>query len=213
MDVFCGFFYILAPTLPTMIPRLFEYDQFLIDENVQFLKFHNEYKIYNNDGLLIGSVEQKIAGWQKLLMLFIKKSMMPFYLEILDESGAKVVSLRRGWTFWMSKITLTDQNNNLIGFLKQQFKFFKPTFIILNSEENPVAAITGDWKAWDFKIVSAEETSIGTINKKWNGVAKELFTNADKYTVSINPEYNEDLNKVIILSAAITIDMVLKEQQ
>jgi hypothetical protein len=52
--------------------------------------------------------------------------------------------------------------------------------------------------------------SIGTINKKWAGVAKELFTTADKYKVNIDPAYKEDYRKVAIIVAAITVDMVLK---
>jgi uncharacterized protein YxjI len=51
------------------------------------------------------------------------------------------------------------------------------------------------------------------INKKWAGIAKELFTSADKYYVSIVPQYAEDQNKMNIVITAITIDMVLKESK
>jgi hypothetical protein len=40
---------------------------------------------------------------------------------------------------------------------------------------------------------------------------KEIFTTADKYRVSIIPEYAEDSNKIIIVSTAIIVDMVMKE--
>jgi hypothetical protein len=39
---------------------------------------------------------------------------------------------------------------------------------------------------------------------------KEAFTRADKYYVSIIPEYAEDRNKIAIVSTAITVDMVMK---
>ena len=51
------------------------------------------------------------------------------------------------------------------------------------------------------------------LNKKWSGVAKEFFTSADKYHVTIVPQYAEDRNKMNIVVTAITIDMVLKESQ
>jgi hypothetical protein len=41
-----------------------------------------------------------------------------------------------------------------------------------------------------------------------------LFTTADKYIVDIVPTYtSNDANKLAIVSAAITIDMVLKEKK
>ena len=75
-----------------------------------------------------------------------------------------------------------------------------------------MAEITGDWKAWNFSIKNPEGEEIGRISKKWAGAMKELFTSADKYNVSINPEYPEEENKIAIICSAITIEMVLKEQ-
>jgi uncharacterized protein YxjI len=54
---------------------------------------------------------------------------------------------------------------------------------------------------------------LATINKKWNGAMKEIFTTADKYKVSIDGTLVNDTLKKIVLSSAITIDMVLKERK
>jgi uncharacterized protein YxjI len=42
---------------------------------------------------------------------------------------------------------------------------------------------------------------------------KEIFTTADKYKVSIDADIINDILKKIVLSIAITIDMVLKERK
>ena len=42
---------------------------------------------------------------------------------------------------------------------------------------------------------------------------KEIFTSADKYNVHIEPGYSNIEHKIVILSSAITIDMVLKESK
>ena len=113
----------------------------------------------------------------------------------------------------MSKMTITDGNDVLIGTIKQKFKLFKPTFEFFNASIEKIAAITGDWKAWEFTIKDNSETVVGKINKKWAGVAKEIFTNADKYNVSFEYGYNDTLKKLIVFSGAICIDMVLKENK
>lgn len=194
-------------------PEFFESNEYFIDEKVQFLKFHNEYKIYNNIGSPMGSVMQHVSTGHKILRLFLKKAMLPFHLEIKDNNEKVLATIRRGWTFWLSKITISDANGNVSGYIKQKFRFLKPRFQIFDAGENQIAEINGDWKAWAFSITDQNGTQIGTINKKWAGVAKEFFTSADKYHVTIAPEYAEDRNKMNIVVTAITIDMVLKESQ
>lgn len=195
-----------------IFPDFFETNTFFIDEKVGFFKFANAYKVYDTKGE-IGLIQQKLTGGQKVLRLLLKKPMLPFKLEITDLEGDVLVTLQRGWTFWMSKITLFDGQGNLFGSIKQKFAFLKPTFKIFDETELQVATITGDWKGWNFSIKDNNENVIGTITKKWNGIMKEAFTTADKYVVDIMPEYAEDKSKMAIVACAITIDMVLKESK
>ncbi len=191
----------------------FETNEYFIDEKVNLFRFENEYKVYNELGVQIGAILQRLTAGQKLLRLLINKAMMPFHLDIVDTENILQASLSRGWTFWMSKITVRDGEGVDIGQIQQKFKFFKPTFLIFDASGYQIASITGDWKAWNFTITDASENQIGTINKKWGGIAKEVFTSADKYNVSIRPEVAEDNKKIAIVATAITIDMVLKERK
>lgn len=100
-----------------------------------------------------------------------------------------------------------------IGTIQQKFKLFKPTFKILDNTGVQIAEIGGDWKAWNFTIKDNAGTPIGTISKKWAGAMQEIFTSADKYNVMLNADYLNKENKMAILAAAITIDMVLKESK
>jgi uncharacterized protein YxjI len=194
-------------------PPFFESNEYFIDEKVQFLKFHNEYKVYDAMGLQVGSVRQHVPGWHKVLRLFLKKAIFPFALHVTDTNDVLLASIHRGWTFWLSTITIKDGNGEVSGSIKQKFRFLKPRFQIFDAAQTQIAEINGDWKAWNFRITDANENEIGSINKKWAGIAKEFFTTADKYNVSIVPQYAEDRNKMNIVITAITIDMVLKESK
>jgi uncharacterized protein YxjI len=195
-----------------VFPDFFEKNTFFIDEKIGFFKFTNAYKVYDEHGE-IGLIQQKLSAGQKFLRLLLKKAMLPFHLEITDLNGDTLVSIQRGWTFWMSKIILTDSNGDLLGKINQKFAFLKPTFKIFDDTDTEIASITGDWKGWNFKISDMSGNQIGTISKKWNGLLKEAFTTADKYVVDIVPEYAEDKKKMAIVSCAVTIDMVLKESK
>lgn len=196
-----------------MASNFFDTNSFFIDEKVNLFKFENCYNIFNDKGENIGSVRQKLTAGQKILRLLLNKAMLPFLLEIKNSDERVEASISRGWTFFMSKIILKDSNDIVIGRIQQKFKFFKPTFKIFNTNEQIIATITGDWKAWNFVIKDTNEAQIGAITKKWAGAMKEIFTTADKYNVTIDPNYSKKENKIAILSSAITIDMVLKESK
>lgn len=194
-----------------MKSKFFESNSYFIDEKVNFLKFENSYQIFNDKGENIGAVKQKLSTGQKMLRLLFSKKMLPFLLEIKNAEDIVEASISRKWTFFMSKIFIKDPEGNKIGTIHQKFNFLKPKFKIYNSNEAQIAEIKGDWKAWNFVINDASENNIGSISKKWAGAMKEIFTSADKYNVTINPNYSNLENKIIILSGAISIDMVLKE--
>ncbi|MDR1144139.1 MAG: hypothetical protein LBK77_08005 [Spirochaetaceae bacterium] len=199
--------------METHVQEFFKHDDYFIDEKVAFLKFTNAYKVYNNAGDLIGAIKETMPAGLKILSIFLNKSLFPFKLDILNSEEKVLATIKRGWTFFMSKISVTDSGGNTIAIIRQQFKFFKPTFHIVQHDETPIASITGDWKAWNFSIVDHGSNQIGTITKKWNGILKEAFTTADKYIVSINPGVVEDVKKIAVVATAITIDMVLKESK
>lgn len=196
-----------------MNSNFFNTNSYFIDEKVNFFRFENSYQIYNDKGEAIGVIKQKLSTGQKILRMLLNKAMLPFLLEIRNSNDELEASISRGWTFFMSKIVIQDAQGNKIGTVQQKFKLFKPTFKILNVSETIIAEISGDWKAWNFVINDPSGIQLGSITKKWAGAMKEIFTSADKYNVSIDPNYSNKENKIAILSSAITIDMVLKESK
>ena len=196
-----------------MSSNFFESNDYFVDEKVNFFKFGNTYKVFNDKGEDIGIINQKLTTGQKILRLFLKKPMLPFLLEIRNSQDQLEASITRGWTFFLSKIEIKDGNGEVIGIIKQKFKLFKPTFKIYDQADQLIAEISGDWKAWNFTIFDALNNQIGSISKKWAGAMKEIFTTADKYNVHIDAVYANQKNKIAILASAITIDMVLKESK
>lgn len=193
------------------LPKLFERNVIIVNEKVQLLKWGNTYNLQDEAGNPIGSVVENVPTWAKIARLLINKAMLPFELNIIDETEKHLAKVSRDFTIWFSKVKVQDQNGKLIGTIRQKFKLFGVRFDIIDENENPVATIEGNWTAWNFVIKDKNGNEIGKIDKKWAGALKEIFTSADRYKVEINPSVNEDEDKILILSVSIAIDMILKE--
>lgn len=187
--------------------------EYFIDEKVGVFKIANQYKIYNGQGEQVGIIKERLSRGATLLRFLLNRSMLPFTVEIFDMHGNIIATISRGWTFWMSKISLTDANGTKLGNIKQKFKLFSSKFHLIDDAGNILAEINGDWKAWNFSMLDVQGIEMGKVTKKWAGMAKELFTTADKYIVHIDKPGATSREKLTVLTVAITIDMVLKESK
>jgi uncharacterized protein YxjI len=199
-----------------MTGDFFGLESYVIDERLSVFKFTNAYKVYDTLGAQIGTVEQRrVSAAQKVLRLLFGNSMkmlFGFVLEIKDNDGNPLMSLSRSGLKGgaaMRTVRLLDPQGGELASIRLLFSLWTPKLDILDVAGNPVARIEGDWKGWNFSITDMNGAQIGTVNKKWNGVAKEVFTTADKYHVTVLPQAGA--GRAAVVATAIVLDMLLKE--
>jgi len=191
--------------------KFFLNNTFVIDEKVAAFKLSNAYRVYDDKGREIGAIQEHKSIFRILLGLFLNDSMLPFELNILNEDGRRVAQLKRGVTLFMSQVRIFDEMGRVVGSFQQKFTLLKPKFKLVDTLGHEIATIKGDWKAWKFDITDASGLVIGSVTKSWNGLAKELFTTADKYVVNIDASVTDERQRIAIASVAAAIDMILKE--
>ena len=186
---------------------------FFVKEHVGMFKAANNYDIYNpeNQELIMNCRENKLGFFTKLLRFTDYKRMTPFNVEVTTPSGEKILTVKRGVSLILSTVNVYDENEKLVGKFKQKLFSIGGKFNVLDPEEKVLCKLKGKWTSWDFKFIK-DDSEYGHVSKKWAGLGKEMFTSADNYMLSINNEVPEnDPLRMLILSAVICIDMVLKE--
>ncbi len=68
----------------------------------------------------------------------------------------------------------------------------------------------GDWKGRNFRFLDPEGNEIGKISQQWAGWAREMFTSADRYIISLNEQPSAG-KALLMLAAGLAIDTVFKE--
>lgn len=187
---------------------------FFVKEHVGYFKAANAYDVLDPaTGQIIGTVREAIPNFFiKLLKFTDLKTLLPFTVDIFDDDGKKLVTLKRGFTFFRSNVNVLDANQQKLGRFQQRLLSLGGKFEIFDKTDHPVAMLEGNWKGWDFKFKDKQGREIGTVTKKWAGLGKELFTTADNYVVDMSPQAGDEVLKKLVLSAAFCVDMVLKER-
>lgn len=186
---------------------------FFVKEHVGMFKAANNYDIYKpeDQDIIMTCREEKLGFFTKILRFTDYKRMTPFHIEIKTPSGEKVITVKRGVAFILSKVEVYDENETLVGKFKQKFFSIGGKFDVLDPDDKVLCTLKGKWTSWDFKFIK-DEFEFAHVSKEWAGIGKELFTTADNYILKINKKVPSDNPiRILILAAIMCIDMVLKE--
>jgi len=188
-------------------------NHFFVKEHVGLFKASNNYDIFDptTQQKILECREPNLGIFAKLFRFTDYKRMTPFNIEIRTPEGAKVLSMKRGISLFVSNVDVLDENDRVVGHFKQKFFSIGGKFDVLDSEDDPVCTLQGKWTSWDFRFLQ-DNTELASVSKKWAGLGKELFTTADNYMLSINSTVGaSDGSRMLIVAAVMCIDMVLKE--
>lgn len=195
---------------------LLDMRQFVVKEHVGFLKLADVYDIIDPETQeVVGLAREVVSGFKKFLRLFISKQLMSTSVEVREggEDGPLVLRITRGFSLFRSRVYVEDANGGQLGYFKSKILSLGGGFWVHDMEDNQFAEVKGDWKGWNFKFVSPSGEEIGVVTKKWAGIAKELFTSADTYMVSLDAKAADSRPATILmLAAALAIDIVFKER-
>lgn len=186
---------------------------FFVKEHVGMFKAANNYDIYdpNSQEMMMTCREENLGFFTKMLRFTDYKRMTPFNIEIKTATGEKVLTVKRGVAFFVSKVEVFDENDQLVGTFKQKFFSIGGKFNLFDANDNMLCLLKGKWTSWDFRFIK-DEVEFAHVSKKWAGIGKELFTTADNYMLEVDQRVPENSPiRIMILAAVMCIDMVLKE--
>ncbi len=186
---------------------------FLVKEHVGMFKAANNYDIYDPDTgeIVLLCREQGLGQLTRLLRFTDWKRRTPFDLHITTPENEQLVRVKRGWSFWLSKVDVLDGNNRAAGCFAQKLFSVGGAFDVLGTNDEVLCSLKGKWTSWDFRFIAGDQ-EFARVTKKWAGLGKEMFTSADNYILEIAESVPADSRlRILILAAVLCIDMVLKE--
>jgi uncharacterized protein YxjI len=169
----------------------------------------NKYEVSNKNGNSIGGIFEKGTGFIKMLSRMFLRTHRPMDIGVVNKEGKEVLNLQRPFFFFFSDLIITDNQGKLIGYAKRKFGFilFKK-YDLLDKNGKIFGKISSPiYKIWTFDVTNIlTNTKFATISKKWGGILKEAFSDADRFGVDLSDQSLKTEQKLIIFATAITID-------
>ncbi|MGH8911308.1 MAG: LURP-one-related/scramblase family protein [Acidimicrobiia bacterium] len=184
----------------------------VVEQTRKLFEMRNQYRIFDEAGTQIGSVEQS----KQSVLAFVARFgsdldvWLPVSLEVADATGQPVLVMGKPWfrmTFSVSRLDGTR-----LGSIAKRIKLGKARFTITDPSGAEMGEIRAqNWRARDFTVTDHAGNEVARATKQWRGLATEVFTDADTYVVNLLPQASEPLRS-IALAASLAIDVLMKQK-
>ncbi|MCH8218849.1 MAG: scramblase [Planctomycetes bacterium] len=141
------------------------------------------------------------------LLRWFLKAQRPFTIAVLTEDGQVVLRVIRPFRFYFHRVEVVDSQGQSLGVIERRFSVLRRIYSVLDSSGEEVFQLFGPiLHPWTFQIRN-DGVEYGKITKKWSGLLKESFTDADNFGVMFPAEWDVKL-KALFLGAVFLIDFV-----
>lgn len=133
------------------------------------------------------------------------KAYRPFSIYVVDAGGEILLRIERPFRFYFHTAKIFDGSGKLVGSLERKFSILQRIYSVLSPNGKQLFELLGSvFHPWTFKILE-DGRERGMIQKKWTGLLKEGFTDADNFGVTFPSDWPVEL-KTLALGTVLLID-------
>ncbi|MBT5875094.1 MAG: scramblase [Candidatus Latescibacteria bacterium] len=141
------------------------------------------------------------------LLRWFLKALRPFAISVLTDDGTLVLRVTRPFRFFFHRAEVVDAEGNLLGAFEKRFSILRRVYTVYDGSGKEIYQLFGPiFHPWTFHIRD-ERGEYGKITKKWSGLLKEGFTDADNFGVLFPVDWDVRL-KALFLGGVFLIDFV-----
>jgi uncharacterized protein YxjI len=141
-----------------------------------------------------------------LLRLFLK-ALRPFKVVVINEQNQVVIRVVRPFRFYFHEAEIFDAQGRRLGIIKKRFSLLRRIYSVIDRSGQEVYQLFGPiLHPWTFQI-KKNDVELGKITKKWSGLLKEGFSDADNFGVMFPAQWEIE-KKALMLGAVFLIDFV-----
>jgi len=167
----------------------------------------NKYEIMDSRGNQIFEAEEEGGSVTTVLARFLLTHLRPFTIGIFLQEGTELFVLKRPFRFFFHELHISESNGMLLGKVVRRFAVLRRIYAVLDRNGREIYQLFGPiLRPWTF-IIRKDDQELGKIVKKWSGMAKEAFTDADNFGIRFPKGLDAD-RKAIFLGVVFLIDFV-----
>jgi uncharacterized protein YxjI len=176
------------------------------------IETRNKYAIEAN-GVQIGFAAEQGKGGLAFLARMFFGHWRTFEIHFFDEARQLVLRALHPFRFFFQRLEVSSADGRLIGAIQQRFSLLSKRFDVMDASGRVLLTVSSPiWRPWSFAFERQERT-LARVEKKWSGLLREAFTDADRFRVTFDSGELGPDERSLVLAGALFIDLQFFERK
>ncbi len=160
----------------------------------------NRFELLTETGETIGYAAEEGSGFLTVMARNFLGKLRAAKVHIYDSTRNEVGVGQKEFRWYFHRMNVFEGGRQ-IGAIQRRFAFFHRIYSVENAAGMEVLTIKSPFfRIWTFMLFDGER-EIGRISKKWGGLLREAFTDADTFGVEFPSEkMGMELRKILLLA-------------
>lgn len=164
----------------------------------------NRYELRDESGAVIGYAAEQSNGVGSFFGRNLLGPMRRATIRVSDSRGDEIGRLEKPFRWFFQRVDVFDGNER-IGAVERRWSWLHRRFSVENARGEVVMEVISPlFRIWTFEL-RFEDQVVGRIQKKWGGVLKEWFTDADIFGVEWQSHVPPPV-RALLLGATFLVD-------
>lgn len=196
----------------------FEADEYVISQKKEWAELfgfesRNAYAVLVNGDDLVATVREEGSGFLSVLARQFFGHWRRFELIMSDKDGRIIARILHPFRWLFQRLEITTADGRVIGTVQQRFGLLRRRFDLhLPTQPHVWEMASPIWRVWTFPIRRQEQT-VAIIEKKWSGLLKEAFMDADNFRLLISDPTLTPDEKTTVIAASVFVDLQYFEKK
>ena len=172
----------------------------------------NKYEVRGADGRVLAYVAEQGRSTAEALVRMFLGHWRTFELQIFDTARRPVMRARHPFRWFFRRLELETPDGRPLGVIQQRWGLLRRRFDLLDAHGRAFLTMDASLFApWTFPILRAG-AAVACIEKRWGGLLKEGFTDADTFRVTFTPGVSA-AERGVLLATAVFVDLKYFEKR
>ncbi len=186
--------------------------QFIIGQRKELAELfgfetRNKYEIKSQSGEVMAYAAEQQKGVLGFLLRYFLGHWRSFEIHVFDELRNIALVAKHPFAFWFQHLDLYDAQGIYLGKIQQRFSLLSKKFDVLGAKGELLFSVnSGLFSIWNFSFIK-EGQEIASIQKKWGGLLKEMFLDADQFMLEIRSGSLTYEERCLLLVSTLFVDL------
>jgi uncharacterized protein YxjI len=198
-----------------LLPPLTSHQELVISQKIELgeallgYESRNKYGIYAANRAPVAYAAEQGKGFLDILKRLMLRHWRTFEVHLFTPDRRLIAKANHPfrWLWFNECLLVHDVQGNYLGAVQRRFSIFSKVFDVLGPGGEVLMSVKSPlWKPWTFEFMSQGQRH-AIIEKKWSGMLKEMFTDADNFRLGFDNPHLPDNARWLLIAAAIFVDL------